>query len=63
MEKNNLVGGDYVETYAGGAGVGIQLLLSGKSCLNSLHHLISDQTLQRKSPLSLRWNFAHGNEK
>lgn len=30
MEKNNLVGGDYAETYAGGGGVAIQLLLSGK---------------------------------
>ena len=30
MEKNGLVGGDYAETYAGGAGVAVQLLLSGK---------------------------------
>jgi len=28
MEENNLVGGDYVEPYAGGAGVAINLLLS-----------------------------------
>ena len=27
MEENNLVGGDYVEPYAGGAGVAINLLL------------------------------------
>lgn len=30
MEKNNLLGGDYAETYAGGAGIAIQLLLSAK---------------------------------
>jgi DNA adenine methylase len=29
MQENNLVGGDYVEPYAGGAGVAISLLLSG----------------------------------
>jgi hypothetical protein len=30
METNDLVGGDYAEPYAGGAGVAITLLLSGK---------------------------------
>lgn len=30
LEKNNLVGGEYAEPYAGGAGVAIELLLSGK---------------------------------
>jgi DNA adenine methylase len=30
MEKNDLIGCDYAETYAGGAGIAIQLLLSGK---------------------------------
>ena len=29
MERNNLLGGDYVEPYAGGAGVATNLLLSG----------------------------------
>jgi DNA adenine methylase len=29
MEENDLIGADYVEPYAGGAGVGIELLLSG----------------------------------
>lgn len=29
METNGLVGGDYIEPYAGGAGVAIELLLSG----------------------------------
>jgi DNA adenine methylase len=30
VEKNNLVGGHYVEPYAGGAGVALELLISGK---------------------------------
>lgn len=30
MAENNLLGGDYAETYAGGAGIAIQLLLSGE---------------------------------
>ena len=30
LEANNLVGGEYAEPYAGGAGVAIELLLSGK---------------------------------
>lgn len=30
LEKNGLVGGEYAEPYAGGAGVAIELLLSGK---------------------------------
>src|SRR5258708_5806231 len=30
MEANNLVGGEYAEPYAGGAGVAITLLLTGK---------------------------------
>lgn len=29
MEANNLVGGDYIEPYAGGAGVAMELLLNG----------------------------------
>lgn len=31
MAKNKLLGGEYAEPYAGGAGVGIQLLLSGRA--------------------------------
>ena len=30
MEKNGLIGGDYAEPYAGGAGVAIDLLIAGK---------------------------------
>jgi len=30
METNNLVGGDYAEPYAGGAGVAMELLLAGR---------------------------------
>lgn len=32
MMENGLAGGHYVEPYAGGAGVGIELLLSGNAC-------------------------------